>query len=146
MSGRKGGWRNKQRLVQENPYPIHLEKQGMTWENMVKIAMLYYCIVTQNIRKNPWVHTVINKYFVNVLSFGHTAQTCGILVPRPGIEPASPALEAQSLNHRTAREVLINNCFLMGEKRQSSGQKYSKFCITYVMLRLEGGRTLTPTP
>ena len=30
---------------------------------------------------------------------------CGILVPRPGIEPAPPALEAQSLNHWTAREV-----------------------------------------
>ena len=30
---------------------------------------------------------------------------CGILVPRPGIEPAPPALEAWSLNHWTAREV-----------------------------------------
>ena len=29
----------------------------------------------------------------------------GIIVPRPGIEPASPALKAQSLNHWTAREV-----------------------------------------
>ena len=24
---------------------------------------------------------------------------CGILVPRPGLEPMPPALEAQSLNH-----------------------------------------------
>ena len=30
---------------------------------------------------------------------------CGILVPRPGIEPMPPALEAQKLNHWTAREV-----------------------------------------
>ena len=30
---------------------------------------------------------------------------CGILVPGPGIEPAPPALEAQSLHHWTAREV-----------------------------------------
>ena len=30
---------------------------------------------------------------------------CGILVPWPGIEPAPPALEAQSLNHWTAGEV-----------------------------------------
>jgi len=29
----------------------------------------------------------------------------GILVPPPGIEPVSPALEAWSLNHWTAREV-----------------------------------------
>ena len=33
----------------------------------------------------------------------HTA--CGILVTRPGIEPMSPAVEAQSPNHWTAREV-----------------------------------------
>ena len=29
----------------------------------------------------------------------------GILVPQPGIEPLSPAVEAQSLNHWTAKEV-----------------------------------------
>ena len=29
---------------------------------------------------------------------------CGILVPRPGMELAPPALEAQSLNHWTARK------------------------------------------
>ena len=30
---------------------------------------------------------------------------CKILVPQPGIEPLPPAVEAQSLNHWTAREV-----------------------------------------
>ena len=30
---------------------------------------------------------------------------CGILVHRRGIEPMPPAVEAQSLNHWTAREV-----------------------------------------
>ena len=30
---------------------------------------------------------------------------CGILVPQPGIEPTPPAVEAQSLNHWTAKEV-----------------------------------------
>ena len=30
---------------------------------------------------------------------------CGILVPRPGIKPAPPALETQSLNHWTARDI-----------------------------------------
>ena len=29
---------------------------------------------------------------------------CGISVPRPGIEPGPPAVEAQSPNHWTARE------------------------------------------
>ena len=31
---------------------------------------------------------------------------CGILAPWPGVKPASPALAAWSLNHRTAWEVL----------------------------------------
>ena len=31
---------------------------------------------------------------------------CGILVPRPGIEPTPPVLEARSFNLWTAREVL----------------------------------------
>ena len=30
---------------------------------------------------------------------------CGILVPRPGIKPIPPAVEVQSLNHWTTREV-----------------------------------------
>ena len=31
--------------------------------------------------------------------------TCGILVPQAEVEPARPALEAQSLNHWTAKEI-----------------------------------------
>ena len=41
------------------------------------------------------------KFFIFWLC--HAA--CGILVTWPGIEPAPPALEAQSLNHRTTREI-----------------------------------------
>ena len=37
--------------------------------------------------------------------------TCRILVPRPEMEPMHPAVEAQILNHWTAREVLYNNAF-----------------------------------
>ena len=35
----------------------------------------------------------------------HHAAACGILAQWPAIEPSLPALEAQSLNHWTAREV-----------------------------------------
>ena len=42
-------------------------------------------------------------------TFGHNKSSistaCGIIVPHPGIEPSPPALEAQSLNHQTARKV-----------------------------------------
>ena len=33
------------------------------------------------------------------------AVACEILVPQPGIEPLPPAVEAQSPNHWTAREL-----------------------------------------
>ena len=36
---------------------------------------------------------------------------CGILVPQPGIEPTSPAVEAWSLNHWTTREVPSVFCY-----------------------------------
>ena len=36
---------------------------------------------------------------------------CGILVPQPGTEPTPPALETQTLNHWTAREVLSHLLF-----------------------------------
>ena len=35
--------------------------------------------------------------------------TCGILIPRPGIKPVPPALEARSLNLWTAREVQVGS-------------------------------------
>ena len=50
-----------------------------------------------------------SKFFATVIFycyffFGHTA-ACGILAPGPGIKPRPPALEVQSLNPWTAREV-----------------------------------------
>ena len=42
----------------------------------------------------------------------------GILVPHPGIEPMPPALGAQSLNHWTAREVLVDGTIESGEESQ----------------------------
>ena len=42
-------------------------------------------------------------YFFSFFLLHYAA--CGILVPQPGIKPMSPAMEAQSLNHWTTREV-----------------------------------------
>ena len=36
----------------------------------------------------------------------------GILVPQAGVEPMPPALEAQSLNHWTTREVCLLRIFM----------------------------------
>ena len=50
-------------------------------------------------------------HFFFFLIFWPHQVACGILVPQPGIEPVPPAVEAQSLNHRTAREVPVS-CIL----------------------------------
>ena len=42
---------------------------------------------------------------VRLYFFSHDIQYGGTLVPQPGIEPAAPAVEAQSSNQWTAREV-----------------------------------------
>ena len=57
-----------------------------------------------------------NPHFILLLLllflFCHVAYR--ILVPRPGVEPMPPALEARSLNHWTAREVPYNPHFWWG--------------------------------
>ena len=40
---------------------------------------------------------------------------CGNLVLQPGMEAVLPAVEAQSLNHWTSREVLKNHTFILRE-------------------------------
>ena len=44
------------------------------------------------------------SFFFFFFLFAH-CMACGILVPWPGVKPLSPALESQSLNHWTVREV-----------------------------------------
>ena len=45
---------------------------------------------------------------------------CGILVPQPGIEPVPPAVEAQSLNYGTTRQVphLFQFCSFLAELKK----------------------------
>ena len=47
----------------------------------------------------------VKFYSFVCLVFGHTMQHAGYWVPRPGIEPTTPAFGAPSLNHWTMREV-----------------------------------------
>ena len=55
-----------------------------------------------------YIHTVIcNNFFFLFLIFWLCRMTYGITVSPPGIEPVSPALEAQILNRWTAREVPV---------------------------------------
>lgn len=47
-------------------------------------------------------------FFFKNFVFGNAA-AYGIFLPRAGMEPMSPAVEARGLNHRTAREVLCSH-------------------------------------
>ena len=64
-------------------------------------------ISTKQYKKKSIYHTLLINIYLFIWP-RHTA--CGILliVPLPGIEPTPPAVEAQSLNHWTAREVPVN--------------------------------------
>ena len=44
------------------------------------------------------------SFFFLFFFFWPCCSACGILVPRPGIEPKAPATEGQGPNHWTARE------------------------------------------
>ena len=50
-----------------------------------------------------WINK--NQICGHLFIFWPQHEARGILVPRPGIEPTPSALEAQSLNHWTPREV-----------------------------------------
>ena len=67
---------------------------------------------------------------------------CGILVPRPRIEPVPPAAEAQSLYHWTAREVPVSHLFLIELKLiynilLVSGVQHSDSVFLYIILHLK---------
>ena len=54
------------------------------------------------------IHTYIyisGKYYFFSLFFGPSCAACGVLVPRPEMEPLPSALGAPSLRHWTAREI-----------------------------------------
>ena len=100
------------------------------------------CLILIFFKKNFLPLFLSLSFFFNY--WGHTA--CGILVPRSGIEPLPPALEAQSLqslNHWTTREVpqwdtLTNwckeqrtegrdrkhKCWVWGRKQEGWGCQY----------------------
>ena len=48
------------------------------------------------------VYSILShKFTLLIFTFWSRLTACGILVPRPGKEPVTPALEAQNLNHCT---------------------------------------------
>ena len=56
---------------------------------------------------HPTLNTLLYPSSKPFFFFWPHSKACGILVPRPGIEPMHLAVEAWSLNHWTAREVPV---------------------------------------
>ena len=63
----------------------------------------------KSIKNNKFVYCVFMSPLYNLLFFWPRCVACGILVPQPGKEPVPPAVEVWSINHRTAREVLVQS-------------------------------------
>ena len=68
--------------------PLHCQALQLQGQQMLQVCVL--------------------EHSLSSLSFG--AAACGILVPRPGIEPAPPASETWSLNHCTPGKSLFSFC------------------------------------
>ena len=60
-----------------------------------------------NVQVKHWDLILFYFYDYDYYYFWPGCMVCRIIVPKPGIEPMSLALEAWSLNHWTAREVPI---------------------------------------
>ena len=79
----------------------------------IYILSLYIYIFSKLVICDFTINSIVYGYIFPIFNisvffiFCPQCTACGILVPQPGIEPASPAWEAQSLNHWTTREALF---------------------------------------
>ena len=62
---------------------------------------------------------------------------CGILVPRLGIEPMSPAVEARSPNHWTIREVPKMENFIQAKFEDYNPGRASQKALRTVLLEVK---------
>ena len=64
------------------------------------LAGLAGCFLPTRVHQDTWV------IYLCFLIFWPCHMACGILLPRPGMEPIPPAVAAWSLNRQTTKEVL----------------------------------------
>ena len=95
--------------------------------NVCLLRLLYcrqilYCWATGEAQSCPTITKGIR--FIYLFIFG--CEACGILVPWPEIKPVPLALEAQSLNHWTTREIPLRIILLSWRE----GVKVTQSCPT----------------
>ena len=81
--------------------------------------------------------TLLGKFhFIIIFLGGECAvQHVGILVPRPGFKPVPPAVEAQSLNHWTAREVQENFKYAV-QNKISQSETFFFICKDFILKQI----------
>ena len=88
-------------------YLVHLSQAS---PSAINLPYLYYTYVFQIFDHNIPLLKVCKVVFCLVFfpfSFCPCCAACGILVPRPGIEPGLPAVKVGCLNHWTALEFPV---------------------------------------
>ena len=88
-----------------------------------------FCLGSSSRKWHLWLSGCTSGHWLSF--FFWPCEACGILVPQPGIEPRLLALEAQSPNHWTAREVPVSAwdfdasvcCFHLGDVTSGETQK-----------------------
>ena len=69
----------------------------------INYLQVFYQLVNEGVYTSVWLQSgIISTYLI---SFWPLHGAYRILVPWPGIEHMTPAVEAQSLNHWTTKEV-----------------------------------------
>ena len=91
--------------------------------------MLYVCMFSWSVYGFFYVYVllvVFCGYILSLFFFWPRLAACGILVPRPGIEPGSTAVKAQSPNHWITREFPVGIYYRLLYKF------YGHMCFVYV--------------
>ena len=78
----------------------------------------FFSMHDDNGESNRRCFCLIILFYYYFFIFWPHRMACGIFVPRPGMEPAAPALEVQTLNPWTTREAPNCTFFLKAEPCQ----------------------------
>ena len=79
---------------------------GPCWSSILKTAYILKCTMSiPNSLTTPSPRSVYS-FFLSSFVFRPCHATCGLLVPRPGIEPTPPAQEHSHPNHWPPRPIL----------------------------------------
>ena len=98
-----------------------------TWWQM---STIYHLIPDSFLTSQGHLYQFLVFKFKKKFLFWLHCAACGISVPPTGIEPLSPALEAWSLNHLTAREVLtFMFCVLLLDQVQTGYADFSWWAV-----------------